>query len=233
MTRQQYMDVLRARKGVRTAPPFAVGTFKRCTKCGENKEVILENFSARVGIPEIAMACCKQCVAERSKIIRKNLNPEQRKRALQKSREWMKKNPQSGREKQKLRMASGRYKDRINERRRERRRTEPAFNIRNRIGGQLRGALKNIKKCQPTFDLVGYSPEELKKCIERQFTTGMNWQEFGLGRIHLDHIVPLADFRIDLDPSPANIRRAWALTNLRPLWASENIKKGKKRTFLL
>lgn len=79
-------------------------------------------------------------------------------------------------------------------------------------------------------ELVGYSLAELAAHIERQFSRGMSWSN--MGKWHIDHIVPLSHFKFD-SPADPEFRAAWALTNLRPVWASENIRKHANRTLLL
>lgn len=77
---------------------------------------------------------------------------------------------------------------------------------------------------------MGWTIAELRAHLERQFTKGMGWHN--MGEWHIDHIVPISVFAIS-GPGDPEIRRAWALPNLRPLWAGENIKKNDKRLFLL
>lgn len=65
---------------------------------------------------------------------------------------------------------------------------------------------------------------------ERQFTKGMTWSKFCAGQIHIDHIIPLSSFRLkDAD----ELLSAWALPNLRPMWGTDNIRKGSRRELLL
>lgn len=73
-----------------------------------------------------------------------------------------------------------------------------------------------------TADLLGYSAEELKAHLERQFLPGMSWSNYG--EWHIDHIVPVASFHFTSMNDP-EIRRAWSLPNLRPLWAEDNRRK--------
>jgi 5-methylcytosine-specific restriction endonuclease McrA len=77
----------------------------------------------------------------------------------------------------------------------------------------------------------GYTKQDLCRHIERQFTRGMTWQNFGTFW-HLDHIVPLASFSYTGFDDP-EFKAAWALTNLRPLEKIKNIQKHAKRTHLL
>lgn len=58
----------------------------------------------------------------------------------------------------------------------------------------------------------------------------MNWPEFIAGRIHIDHIRPLSSFVLIDD---RDLKAAWALTNLRPEWATDNLAKGAKRLYLI
>jgi 5-methylcytosine-specific restriction endonuclease McrA len=81
-----------------------------------------------------------------------------------------------------------------------------------------------------TEELIGYTVSDLRDHIERQFLRGMTWDNYG--EWHIDHIVPLSSFTIT-GPDDPELRRAWALTNLRPLWATENLQKHKKRTHLI
>ena len=58
----------------------------------------------------------------------------------------------------------------------------------------------------------------------------MTWENHGINGWHIDHIRPLSGFNMS-DPEQA--AEAWALTNLRPLWAKDNVAKGRQRTHLL
>jgi hypothetical protein len=58
----------------------------------------------------------------------------------------------------------------------------------------------------------------------------MSWDN--IGDWHIDHIVPLASFTFSSADDP-EFRAAWALTNLRPLWAADNMRKHARREFLL
>jgi 5-methylcytosine-specific restriction endonuclease McrA len=65
--------------------------------------------------------------------------------------------------------------------------------------------------------------------LEQQFysnpKTGkkMNWKNYG--EWHIDHIIPLAYFDLTIEEE---LIQAWYYTNLQPLWAEENLKKGAK-----
>lgn len=112
------------------------------------------------------------------------------------------------------------------------RRSSPSGKMAYRVGNRIRNALKNHETGRggKTFDLLGYTPQELASHLERQFLPGMSWQN--TSEWHIDHIVPLSSFDVSSKDDP-ELKRAWALTNLRPLWAEDNIRKGSKRVTLL
>ena len=88
---------------------------------------------------------------------------------------------------------------------------------------RIRVGLKKIKKSSKTCDLLGCSFEFLKNYIEQKFVDGMNWNN--MGKWHIDHIVPLAAFDLSIE---MNQKIAFHYTNLQPLWAEDNLKKGAK-----
>lgn len=76
----------------------------------------------------------------------------------------------------------------------------------------------------------GYTLQELVVHVERQFLPGMCWGN--RRRWDLDHIVPKCHFRITSMRDP-NFRFMMGLSNIRPLWSSDNGKKTWHRTHLL
>ena len=93
--------------------------------------------------------------------------------------------------------------------------------LRNRLSSLLRQ--KGINKSAGAYRLVGCSLAELKAHLERQFTGGMNWSNYG--EWHIDHIRPCASFDLTQE-GQQKICFHW--TNLQPLWAEENLQKHAK-----
>lgn len=126
-------------------------------------------------------------------------------------RQWHKDNPERSAEYNRLRLQN------------------PAHRVNNALRCRIWSSL-NGAKWGRTFDLVGYSLEGLLAHLERQFTKGMSWENYG--EWHIDHIIPLSafDYKSASDPE---FRAAWALANLRPLWAKDNLTKSAKRLTLL
>jgi hypothetical protein len=78
--------------------------------------------------------------------------------------------------------------------------------------------------------LLGYTVDDLRTHLERQFARGMSWDNYG--KWHVDHIRPVATFNFKTVDDP-DFRACWALTNLRPLWRLDNLKKAAAVTLLM
>jgi len=117
-------------------------------------------------------------------------------------------------------------KKRTNELKRIKRNT-PNGNLNHRMEVAILLAIKGEKKGRKWEGLVGYNVEELKEHIERLFTKDMNWDKFIKGHIHIDHKKPKALFSYKT-VDDEEFKKCWGLDNLQPLWAVDNMKKGKK-----
>jgi hypothetical protein len=84
--------------------------------------------------------------------------------------------------------------------------------IRSVVRGQSKGAIK----------LLGYSADDLRNRLEVQFQPGMTWNNYGLygEKWHVDHIRPVSSFKF-----PDQLVECFALSNLQPLWARDNLSK--------
>jgi hypothetical protein len=102
----------------------------------------------------------------------------------------------------------------------------PTLRLSRRIASSIRQTLKNSSKggChwEEFFD---YSIQDLKQHLENQFKPGMSWDN--RGKWHIDHIVPVSYFKFD-SPYDDEFQVCWSLSNLRPLWAGENMRKNNK-----
>ncbi len=110
------------------------------------------------------------------------------------------------------------------------RRKNPIHALHGRVSASIRIFLSQGKGGRKTEDLLGYSMRELAGHLEKQFQRGMSWDN--MGEWHIDHILPLSSFDITGADDP-DFRVAWAITNLRPLWAEENLSKQNKRLHLV
>ena len=114
-------------------------------------------------------------------------------------------------------------KDYHNKYQRHRLKTDPIFKITKYQRIRMRAVLKGESKCKSTIELLGCSAEECWNHLEQQFKPGMTRDNYGLW--HVDHITPCASFDIS-DPEQQKI--CFHYTNLQPLWAEDNFKKGAK-----
>ena len=105
----------------------------------------------------------------------------------------------------------------------QRRETDPNHKLRHYLRSRIGSALKGKSKSATTMKLIGCTIEELWNHLESQFEPWMTRENHGLW--HVDHIKACA--RFDLT-DPAQQRECFHYTNLQPLEAIANIKKGKK-----
>jgi len=96
-----------------------------------------------------------------------------------------------------------------------------SMNLRNRLNEFLN--IKRLTKTNKTFDMVGCSPMELKKYLEKKFSPGMTWWNHSPKGWHIDHIIPLSSAK-----SYEDIVKLMHYKNLQPMWAKENISKSNK-----
>jgi hypothetical protein len=114
---------------------------------------------------------------------------------------------------------------------RERRKRDPAFRLREILSRQISQALaeRGYPKRQLTFQIVDYSAAELVAHIEQQFVPGMTWGNYGkgAGKWTLDHKRPNASFHErDYRNIEAMLRASFALSNLQPMWHPANSQKA-------
>jgi hypothetical protein len=106
-------------------------------------------------------------------------------------------------------------------------RLNPKHRVDDAISGAIYGALKGEKGGRGWQEIVGYTLEDLSSHLEKLFQPGMTWENYG--EWHIDHIIPKLVFQYE-SPEHIDFGRCWALSNLQPLWAVDNLKKGAKLT---
>ncbi len=118
----------------------------------------------------------------------------------------------------------------------KRRKEDIAWKLRKNISITICNNLKNrgYKKQASCFNYLGYSIDQLKAHLELQFEPWMNWENWGKVSTqertwNIDHIYPQSKLPYDNFEHP-NFRKCWALENLRPLCALDNIRKKDKLT---
>jgi hypothetical protein len=121
-------------------------------------------------------------------------------------------------------------KDYINSRRRNRLRNDTEFKIYSLLRTRIWDALTKCRgiKSIKSIELLGCSIEHCRKHLESQFKEGMSWDNHGLKGWHIDHIKPCASFDLtDIEEQ----KKCFNYSNLQPLWAIDNLKKGDRLTY--
>lgn len=135
------------------------------------------------------------------------------------SNAWRLENKDRSREIQKK--CRDKYPEKARIRSKEKRRLNPeAATCRDMLKRILE--LTGAKKETRTEAALGYSFTDLRTHIESQFKDGMSWEN--RKEWHIDHIKPVCVFIREGETDPKVIN---ALSNLRPLWAYENLSRGR------
>lgn len=107
-------------------------------------------------------------------------------------------------------------------------RKHKGLGIRIKLGTLLRRRLlcalkrkKWNKDCKFT-KIIGCSLDKLKHHLEKQFKPRMTWENHSLKGWHIDHIIPLNTAK-----TKKQLYKLSHYSNLQPLWAKENLSKGK------
>lgn len=145
----------------------------------------------------------KDRVKEKSRQWREN----NRDRHRNSVREWKKKNKEKYLEYMKMRFRKAR------------------ININSRMSALMRLGLKRNKAGYHWETLVPYNLEQLMSHLEKQFLPGMTWEN--RGEWHIDHIIPKSAFNYEKH-TDIDFQKCWALSNLQPMWAKDNLRKYNK-----
>jgi hypothetical protein len=100
---------------------------------------------------------------------------------------------------------------------------DPSARIPDNLRTRIRKSLteQGAYKTATTEALLGCSIAQCRVHLEKQFQDGMSWDNYG--EWHIDHIRPCASFDL-LDPEQQ--AQCFHYTNLQPLWAVDNLRKG-------
>lgn len=101
--------------------------------------------------------------------------------------------------------------------------SDKEYHIKHILRTRIGKVLKKTSKSKSTLELLGCSLTDLLQHIEKQFTDGMNWKNYG--KWHIDHIIPCASFDL---ADPEQQKKCFHYSNLQPLWAVDNIRKSDK-----
>ncbi len=206
---------------------------KKCSKCREVKTV--ESFNKDNTRNDKLSCWCKVCQKNKNKQWYTGDNKNNR---IQKSHEYYHTNKDTilpkakiyaEKHKEHIKRYSKQYGiinrevllKRALEYKRVRRLTDVDFKLRESLSSRVRAAMKNNAKTGLTLDLLGCTIPELKFHLEKLFTEGMTWENYGIW--HIDHIIPCSIYDLS---DPIEQKQCFHFTNLQPLWAVDNLKKS-------
>ena len=109
---------------------------------------------------------------------------------------------------------------------RKNRKEDPNYRMTKNLRLRVRNALKGLGKSAKTMELIGCTIPELWKHLERcpSWEPWMTRENYGK-MWHVDHIKPCASFNL---LNSAQQYKCFRYTNLQPLEAIANMKKGSK-----
>lgn len=194
---------------------------KRCYKC--KKMVPIEKFSFNKSRKDGHDTVCKDCrnamwhrwFSENAETRRARQRKTERRRTWtygsEKAKQWRESNREALRD-------AKRKSD-------KKRRSTPDGKLNHSMSRGIWKSVRTGKGGMHWEALVGYTLSDLMKSLERQFLPGMTLENYG--KWHIDHIVPVSAFNFT-SPDHIDFQKCWALDNLRPLWAAENMRKHNK-----
>jgi hypothetical protein len=104
-------------------------------------------------------------------------------------------------------------------------RQKPENKLKGNISRGIWGCLRGKQKSTKSIKYLGCFIEELWIHLEKSFEEGMTRENYG--EWHVDHIKPLASFDFTKEDSEEQLMIAWNYKNLQPLWAKDNLSKGR------
>lgn len=209
-----------------------------CPKCKEEKPHTKEFFkSCKVKEKEYLEKTCKVCrqasatkrererylsdetfkqrkllISEKNRLRHQKNKDESYQKRRENCKRWQQENKEHIRERDKGRHAK-RYAN-IN------------YRLSKLFGNRIRAMLWADNEWQSS---LGYSMQELKEHLEKQFAPRMSWDNYGRGAEcwHIDHIKPVSWFNFS-SVEDLEFKTCWALENLAPKWEFDNLSKGAR-----
>lgn len=210
---------------------------KKCSECQVYKETdeFYKNKSKEDGLSSE----CKDCIKQ-SRKKKYDANPEQER---ERSKINRKRDPQYYTEKTRKWRANNpdRVKENRNEYQKSKWQNDPTYKLRQTLSKLINQGLKSngsSKKGDSCSKYLSYSFQELKEHLEKQFEPWMNWGNWGkydpktwddsnplTWTWQIDHVIPQSVF-LYVTMNSQCFQDCWALSNLRPLSAKQNLLDG-------
>lgn len=192
---------------------------RKCNRCGIVK--LLTDFHKKGDGVDNRSRVCKQCI-NAARMARYYLY---RDHYLQRAKELRSRKPKTIRAKARIRVRRYRRKNpgrcaALQRKARE----NPKVRLNDAMARGIWGALRGRKEGRKWLNIVQYDVDALVSHLESLFQPGMNWNNYG--KWHIDHIIPVRMFSFS-SPDDPEFQICWSLENLRPMWADENMQKGR------
>jgi hypothetical protein len=199
---------------------------KKCGRCQQYKDTaeFCKDRSRKDGLNHRCKSCCKEIQQGKAyKDGQKKYYREHKSEYDARAAKWREENRE---------LLNERFRTRYRKKQTEyvvnKRKENNEFRLYCNFSANLRMSLKTASngiskngKCWE--DIVGYTLEDLVNHLESQFQEGMTWDNYG--QWHVDHILPVNSFNIQ-ELGDEEFLKCWALENLQPLWAADNIRKS-------
>ena len=188
---------------------------KQCSKCKEVKPVT--EFTKDKNRKDGLFPWCKSCQKQQYEANKEKI--------LERRKQHYEANKEEILERKKQHYEAN--KEKIAERNKRHLMDNPAIRLKHNMAGHMR----HIGRAE-AFKHLPYTSKELKEHIETLWEPWMNWDNYGpisknKRTWQVDHIIPRNHFIYD-SPHHPNFQKCWALSNLRPICAWENLKKRDK-----
>ena len=180
---------------------------KICSDCKKHKQLNL--YPKNICIYDKISNICKECTNKRS-------------------RDYVLRNKEKESKRRRLKYIKNKEREIQNDNiyKKKRRETDPKYRLLRNTRDRQNKAVKNAgfnKKVKSTL-LLGCDANYLKRYIEIQFKSDMNWSNYGT-LWNVDHIYPLSKINWDCIYETAKYCH---YSNLQPLYKIDNIIKGNK-----
>jgi hypothetical protein len=163
------------------------------------------------------------------KVADKKYREKNKEKLLKKHKDWYENNKEKWNEY--IKEYREKNRDKIRQLRRNyektRKANDPLYKLISNFRTAIYQVLKEnrVDKNQSYFDVLQYTPEQLIVHLEKQFTEGITWENYG--EWHVDHKLPISSFNIQ-KMGDSEFMKCWSLENLQPMWGEENIRKSNK-----
>lgn len=224
---------------------------KKCSKCKIYLEVF--KFSKRKYAKDGLKSICKDCVKKHrlenlehyNKIDKKSRLKNKEKRNI-KSKKYYLDNKNSKKEYDRIYYLKNKEKKLNNNIKniKIRKLKDNSFKLRCTISSTINKYLKKNNSCKnkkSCLKYLNFTIKELKEHIEFLFEPWMTWENRGIYKVNewddndkstwkwqLDHIIPQSDLPYT-SMDDENFKKCWALSNLRPYSAKQNLLDGINR----